>query len=423
MLDHLSEVAPEAQPKRAAPAGGVQDSNRHLSYEDLEAYVDGRLPPARLKHCGTHLDSCDACRAELEDLRSIKGGSPALQRAEAQRRDVPQRRRRRGVMLHAVAAGTTVVVVAVCAYFWWAHQKTRATKPAVAHTVTQSAAPVAMAVPHSPAPVAVPHSPAPVAMAVAQSAAPAAMRLNQAAAPAARAAQVRGSSIAEDIADLPEDMRAAVSAAIQHRKLQLPAEPGLFRDRAPAVAAAPETNTAVVLLGPRGEAISETRPEFRWQPFAGAVRYSVTIVDATLHPVQHSPALRTTAWRPKRPLHRGQTYLWQVKASVRGRSKAASSATALPAVVRVIPEKLADEIAHFRQQHETAHLVLGVLYGQAGMLTASADELGKVAPTDPDYSTARALWGSLPAIAVAKPLNPQSPASSNSTAMPSSPKS
>jgi len=206
--------------------------------------------------------------------------------------------------------------------------------------------------------------------------------------------QTRDTRLADEIAVLPADVRPAVSEAIQHGKLPLPTDLSQYRGRAHTRLGAPEVNTGFALLGPFGEAIAETRPEFRWQPLAGAIRYSVAIVDAGLHPVQRSPALRTTRWRPRRPLRRGKTYLWQVTATLRGGSKVVSSAP--EALLRIIPQKLADELAQFRQGHEEAHLALGALYAQAGMLTESADELRKVPPGDSSYSTARTLLESLP---------------------------
>jgi hypothetical protein len=90
----------------------------------------------------------------------------------------------------------------------------------------------------------------------------------------------------------------------------------------PATTPAPApVSTRFALLGPFGEAVSETRPEFSWQPLAGAAHYSVVIVDEGLHPVQHSRALHTTVWKPRRPLRRGRTYLWQVTATLRGGTK------------------------------------------------------------------------------------------------------
>jgi hypothetical protein len=52
-------------------------------------------------------------------------------------------------------------------------------------------------------------------------------------------------------------------------------------------------------------------------------------------------------------------------------------------------------MARFRQGHQEAHLVLGALYAQAGMLTDSAAELRKVPPGDPSYNKAQTLLYSL----------------------------
>jgi len=93
-------------------------------------------------------------------------------------------------------------------------------------------------------------------------------------------------------------------------------------------------------------------------------------------------------------LRRGQTYLWQVTATLRGGSTVVASAP--EALLRIIPNKLADELAQFQREHHDAHLVLGALYAQAGMLTESADELRKVPSGDSSYGTARALLESLP---------------------------
>jgi hypothetical protein len=342
--------------KLTAQSGGVEESIRHLTHEDLEAYLEGRLSSARLKHCRTHLDSCEACRAELEDLRTFKSDLAGFPRSEPDRRKLERGRRRRRLTLPQAAAVATTVVAAISAVLWWGRERPQANKTSVAVTVTHSLAPVPTA-----------------------------------------GIQTRDTRLADEIAALPADVRSAVSDAIQHGKLRLPTDLSQFRGRAHTLLGAPEANTGFALLGPFGEAIAETRPEFRWQPLAGAIRYSVAIVDAGLHPVQRSPALRTTGWRPRRPLRRGQTYLWQVTATLRGGSTVVASGPPSPeALLRIIPYKLADELAQFRQGHEEAHLVLGALYAQAGMLTESADELRKVPPGDSSYSTARTLLESLP---------------------------
>ena len=272
--------------KPTAQSGGVEESIRHLTYDELEAYLEGRLSSARLEHCQTHLDSCEACRAEFEDVRTFKSDLAGFSRSEPNRRQLKRGRRRRGLTLPQAAAAATIVVAAISAVLWWKWDRPRANKTSVAVTVTHSLA---------PAPT------------------------------AGIQTQTHDTRLADEIAALPADVKPAVSAAIQG-KLPFPADPSPSRGRAHTLPGAPMANTGFALLGPFGEPIAETRPEFRWQPLAGAIRYSVAIVDARLHPVQHSPALHTTGWRPRRPLRRGQTYLWQVTATLRGGSTVVAAA-------------------------------------------------------------------------------------------------
>jgi hypothetical protein len=359
VLDNLSDMESGPHAKPTAQSGGVEESIRHLTNEDLEAYLEGRLSPVRLQPCRIHLDSCEACRAELEDLRTFKSDLAGFARSEPDRRKRERGRRRRGLTLAQAATAATIVVAAISAVLWWGRERPRTNKTAsavTAMTVTRPLPPVPTA-----------------------------------------AIQARDTRLTDEIAALPADVKSAVSEAIQQGKLRLPTDLGQFSGHAQTPSEAPEANTRFALLGPFGDAIAETRPEFRWQPLAGAIRYSVAIVDAGLRPVQRSPALRTTGWRPRRPLRRGQTYLWQVTATLRGGSTIVASAPHSPgALLRIIPSKLADELAKFRQGHEEAHLVLGTLYAQVGMLTESADELRKVPPGDSSYGTAKKLLESLP---------------------------
>src|SRR5579859_2505131 len=56
------------------------------------------------------------------------------------------------------------------------------------------------------------------------------------------------------------------------------------------------------VLEPFGEVVIEPRPLFRWQPLAGAVSYSVVIIDTKTNQVLSSPAGRFTQWQPAHPL-------------------------------------------------------------------------------------------------------------------------
>jgi len=384
-------------------AVNVAGAIRHLSQDDLESYAGGRLASARLSYCQAHLDSCEACRAELEDVRTLQTELASFPSRGANRVESGRRGRRRGLAVPVTASVVVVLGAGVAAVLWWRHAGPRTSNTVTTARVAPASAPtVASATsdtPASPAPTtrqvaAVPAAASAPRTAPALSAAP---TTRVASAPIAAAdIQTHGTQLAEEIAAVPGDLRLGVSEAIQQGRLQLPADVQRVHDRAVAPSQPAAANTGFSLSGPFGEATFETRPKFTWQPLAGAIGYTVAIVDQGLRPVQHSPGLRATTWRPRRALAHGRTYLWQVTATLRGGSKVvASSPSPSEATLRILPRKLADEIAHFQRGHRDAHLVLGVLYAQAGMVTEGASELRQVSPGDSSYDIARRLVESL----------------------------
>ena len=355
MLDQLTDADTVIEPKSTEKSSDVAGAVRHFAQTDLEAYASGRLPAARLNDCQAHLDSCDACRAKLEDIRTFQSDSASFQRAEPAYGSNPIRRKRRSSPLLPLAASAAIIIVAaVSAILWWRHGKPH----------TSKAAPV-----------------------IAQSAA----------VPNSVTAPTRDVQLVDAGAAPIHGSKPVVSTALQHDKPQVSTDTSRPASRTSPADTKPEAIGKFALLSPFGQTISETHPVFTWQSLPGAIGYTVEIVDVGLHPVQHSPALQATSWRPHRPLPPGHTYLWQVTATLHGGSKVVASEPSLSeTALRIIPTKYASEIAHFKQAHQDAHLALGALYAQAGMLTESADELRKVQPGDPLYNTARTMLKSLP---------------------------
>jgi hypothetical protein len=322
VLDQLSDTDSVVDRKSTAKPVSVEGSIRHLPQEDLEAYANGRLAASRLSFCQSHLDSCDACRAELEDIRTLQTELASFSRPETSQRQPDLHRRRRGLPLPLIASVTAILVAGVATVVWWRHGSLPARKASAAQLVARSAAlpaqPVALATPHPAAPV--------TSRASAASTASVASRIP---APAPSAAPVTSHT-------LPASAR-PVAPAILPALTAPPAPPAQARDTHLA-STSPVANTGFSLLGPFGEATPETRPRFSWQPLPGAIGYKVAIVDLGLHPVQHSPALRATTWRPRRPLAPGHTYLWQVTATLHGGSKVVASApTPSAALLQITP--------------------------------------------------------------------------------------
>ena len=117
MLDQDSVLEPELTGKAVNVAGAI----RHLSQDDLESYANGRLAAARLSYCQAHLDSCEACRAELEDIRTLQTELASFPRREAGRLESGRRGRRRSLAVPVTASVVVVMVAGVGAVLWWRH--------------------------------------------------------------------------------------------------------------------------------------------------------------------------------------------------------------------------------------------------------------------------------------------------------------
>ncbi len=295
MLDQLSDTDAALGSKLSAKPVNVTSTARHPSQEDLESYANGRLTAARLDFCRAHLDSCEACRAELEDIRTLQTTLSAFPRADAKRRESKHRGRRGSLALPLTVAAAAIVTVTASITFWWRHERLTTHQVSAAPSVARPDTP--------PTPPATPST-------------------------RVTSADVSPNANAGANAQSRETRPAAAVAA--------PPTASVL----PAASAPQRANTAFSLLAPLGETTPEPRPQFKWQPLAGAIGYKVVIVDTGLHPIQHSPPIRATTWRPRRPLPRGRTYLWQVTATLHGGSQVvASTPTSSAAVLRIVPVK------------------------------------------------------------------------------------
>ena len=389
VLDDVVDKEAGVKPKLVGPPApaGVGSAVRHISQEELDSYVEGRLSGARLDFVRGHLDACEACRAELTDLRTYKASAVGISQASSLKRELERRRRQRMLKTGATAAVAAAVVAVIGVVGWnkfgkaWVHTASVATAaaaraaaaqtPAAASTnappeatsmqptgaaQTRTASAAAVTPPaHNAAPAAAAsiqtmgaaqpraantvgvmppaHNAAPATAASIQTTGAAQSRTAASAVAVTPPAQPRGTTsvaVASTAGAAPQQQsqasanaptRAAVAAvapatsAAQTRGA-MPATTAA----GPAAGAVTAGSTSFALLGPFGDEVSDDRPEFAWQPLEGATKYSIIIVDEGLRPIAHT-RLKTTTWRPKKPLRRGRTYLWQVTAILKNGTK------------------------------------------------------------------------------------------------------
>jgi hypothetical protein len=171
---------------------------------------------------------------------------------------------------------------------------------------------------------------------------------------------------------------------------------GILRGADRALLGPADMQTASPGLEPVGEWIRQTTPLLQWSALPGAMSYSVEIFDAHLNLLQRSPPLQATRWQVNGPLERGRVYLWQVTATFTdGKAMSFPQPPAPEARFGVLGGPQVAELERVERAQPEAHLDLGILYAQAGLLNDAEQELVKVVPTDGDFANAQRLLATI----------------------------
>jgi hypothetical protein len=187
---------------------------------------------------------------------------------------------------------------------------------------------------------------------------------------------------------LSPEQRQRVEAALQAGVAEPPAEVADLGPR-PEALMGESPGASFRMIEPLGTATVSDRPTFRWEPLKDAEAYSVSVADEALRPVAESPRIVQTDWTPAQPLARGRVYAWQVTAYRGGTSVTAPAPPSPMARFRVLEDEAARLLDRFAREYPDSHLLLGILYAQAGARAEAADHLRRVPATDPRFETAR----------------------------------
>jgi len=123
-----------------------------------------------------------------------------------------------------------------------------------------------------------------------------------------------------------------------------------------------EGNSDRVLEYPLSEVVAETEPVLRWKPF-GDSSYSVSLSDSR-GLLSRRGGLKDTRWTPSSPLVRDRIYTWEVEsAGVKHRG-----------TFRVLGENQKRELEKVRAEHGNSHLVMGAVNEELGLLTPARQE-------------------------------------------------
>jgi len=261
--DHLSEceecrarlaTLPMVGPAWAEMIGGLraaaEAAEPHLSYERLQAYVDGKSTDADRALLEAHLSECEVCRADAEDLKEFASAYEARNRRPA--------RYARYLIFGPIAA--TLLLAALLL---------------------------------RPHPQAVP-------LAASLEDSGKTIGLDQ-------GGHLVGAEVAGSAG------RDLLLAVLRDHRMVVTIPEGL-RSHVSVLLGVDSGETHFRVLNPVGEPVLKDEPEFRWEPLDKARGYTVQIFDADYQPVASSSTITGTSWTPEHPLDRGKQYVWQVTA-------------------------------------------------------------------------------------------------------------
>jgi anti-sigma factor RsiW len=197
------------------------------------------------------------------------------------------------------------------------------------------------------------------------------------------------------LAALPADTQARVRAALVAGTVPRPAQIAALAGRRETLMGPPGPAAPFRVIAPVATAVASDRPELAWEPLAGADEYTVTIADGEGRPIGPGSRVRGTTFTPAEPLARGGVFTWQVTAQVGPRVLVAPAPPAPPARFVVLDTATATELSRLEREQPDAHVVLGILYAQAGVVADARRHLQAVPQADPHAAQARRILTSL----------------------------
>jgi hypothetical protein len=368
----------------AAELSAEQLAGAHLTSTQTAEYVDCKLSVEELQMVADHLSHCQHCAVAVDDLQAFKEQIAPTIEHEYHPASVPtpaeswwQRalaalpmpfRRSPGLAFGAVLAALLLMVTS-----WLIWRTPRQDEPSKEIIVTPPL--------QQPPPAVVP----PAVPMVAQ------LNDGEAQLTLDRDGKLSGAD------DLPPAYQGMLKEALTTRRIERSSQlKGLTRPPSSLMSTDDQGGNFSV-IEPAGKVLLTSQPTFRWSPMAGATAYVVEVYDSQFNRVATSPQLTGSSWTSA-ALARGKLYGWQVKAIKDGQEFTSPRPPAPPARFRILDQGKANELAKARRAYPSSHLVLGLLYAEAGLLKEAEEELRLVQKANPDSEVARSLLGQVQAL-------------------------
>ena len=371
----------------------------HLTYEQMAALTDDRLDNIDREVVGSHLKLCSRCEAELNDLREV---SSAMAVPPAERREPPRAPalrekleslwRRPAFRIPAQAFAALAAVVLASLLFTIPMRRERAelrARVAELERGNEALKGQAAAGGEMQNEISAMREENDRLRQIAESRAEVLVALNDG---GGRVTLDTDGNLLGVRAGLRDEQ--AVKDALQHGRVQLPPSLRELRGGQSGTLMG-DGRAGFRLLAPVGVVIESDRPTLRWSALEGAASYTVTVYDSNLTQVAASDPLTTTEWAVPTALVWGRTYLWQVRAVKDGSEVIAPPPAGSRVKFRVLEQAKVEEVERARGSHGNSHLVMGLVYAEAGLLVEAAREFEALLRANPQSPTARRLLQSV----------------------------
>jgi hypothetical protein len=370
-----------------AEVGSSHLVRTHLTAEQTARFVDRMLSSDELQTITDHLTHCQYCALAVDDLQTFKEQvAPSLDHEYRPATTVPTVteswwQRTVGALFApfqnspTLAFGTalTVLVLAVTGWLIWRTQQPKAPQQDI--VVKEPETPPAP----SPAPAPTP-DPGPTATPLVAQLTDGNEQLTL---------DQEGKLSGAD--DLPPAYQSRLKDALTTRRIDRSSQlEGLIRPPSSLMSPDKEKGRFSV-IEPVGKVLLTNQPTFRWSPMEGASGYIVEVYDNKFNLMVTSPQLTKLSWTPPQSLGRGKVYAWQVKAIKDGQEFTSPHPPAPQASFRILDQARTSELAKARRAYPSSHLILGLLYAEAGLLTEAEQELRVLQKANPNSEIARSL--------------------------------
>ena len=351
------------------PAVAEDATPYHLSTMEAVAYAKGTLNEIDSEIAASHLEGCEACVGEVK------------------RHAVAPRRSGLGVGWQPVRIAAAVLLAAglVLLLVWWLRTRPSGRSneeiAGPGNVVTPQSSPIGSATPAPSPAVTAPDSEF-------------ALVLED----GGRKVTLDKQGTLKGLEQLPANVQQKVGAALQTGQVQQSAALGQLQSEPSTLLGDSGPGLPFRLVAPLGEVVRNQQPTFRWRELAGAQSYKVIVTDADLNEVAISPELSTTEWRITKPLPGGRVYSWQVTAVKDGVAVTSPVLPAPQAKFQILDRSTSRMLQQAERTYPDSHLVLGILYAEAGLLDEAEQQLRRLLRNNPRTPAAQKLLQSVQAM-------------------------